>query len=336
MAGTATDARDQQPPDDPRADHAMVRSELSAWSDGLLVVVALGYVAFIGVLTLARGVRLTGDLLLVVVGFALLLMWRSRLAMLREWTPFVILFLAYELMRGLADNAGLPVHVADVVAVERWLFGGYLPTAMLQAWLRPASGPDVVALLGTIVYLLHFVLPVVTALLLWRYRPALFHPYLVSLILLSFAGFVTYLLLPVAPPWYAAELGQLGSAPGEAAVTYLKPDAFAALAGSLGLDGPTLYDVAFRSINANPVAAFPSLHAAYPFLTFLVLRRAFGAIGWLGLAYFAVVAVTIVYGADHYVIDVVAGVAYAAAAYVVMWWLIRRRAAAVASGRRVR
>ena len=331
MAGTATETREQPPPpEQPIPDHRAVRNELSAWSDGLLVIAALGYVAFIGVLTLVRGVPLSGDVLLVVVGFAVLIMGRWRLALLREWTPFVVLFLAYELMRGLADDAGLPVHVTDVVAVERWLFGGYLPTAMLQAWLRPSSGPDLVALLGTVVYLLHFVLPVATAVVLWRSRPALFHPYLVSLILLSFAGFVTYLLLPVAPPWLAAEMGKLGSAPGEAAVAYLKPDAFAGLVGSLGLDGPSLYDVAFRSINANPVAAFPSLHAAYPFLTFLVLRRAFGAaVGWLGLGYFLIVAVTIVYGADHYVVDVIGGVLYAAGAYVAMWWLVRRRTAAL-------
>ena len=74
----------------------------------------------------------------------------------------------------------------------------------------------------------------------------------------------------------------------------------------------------FGSINANPVAAMPSLHAAYAFLTFLVLRRAFGAIGWLALAYFLFVALTVVYTADHYLIDILAGVAYAAAAYLVM------------------
>jgi hypothetical protein len=30
------------------------------------------------------------------------------------------------------------------------------------------------------------------------------------------------------------------------------------------------------SISSNDVAAFPSLHAAYPFLAFLFARRAFG------------------------------------------------------------
>jgi membrane-associated phospholipid phosphatase len=63
------------------------------------------------------------------------------------------------------------------------------------------------------------------------------------------------------------------------------------------------------------VAAFPSLHVAYPFLAFLVLRRAFGRVGWLALAYTALVAFSVVYTGDHWVIDAVAGVAYGYVAY---------------------
>jgi membrane-associated phospholipid phosphatase len=299
--------------------------EASSWSDGLLLVIALGYAAFVALLMIVRGVAPSPDVAIVALGFAVVLTLRSRLTLLREWTPFLLLFLAYELMRGLADDAGLPVHVADVVSAERALFLGHLPTAVLQGWLHPASGVDVLAVIGTIVYMLHFPLPVVTGLVLWRWRPTLFHPYLVALILLSFAGFVTFLLVPVAPPWLVAQMGQLNAPPGEHPIAYLKPDAFSAIAGFFGLPGPSLYDVTFLSINANPVAAFPSLHAAYPFLTFLVLRQAFGWVGWVALAYAALVSVTIVYAADHWVIDVIAGIVYAIGAYALMWWMVRRR-----------
>ena len=297
---------------------------LSAWTDGLLVGVAVAYVAFVSALTVLRDVPLTPDVLVVAGALILVMAARHRFAALRDWTPFVVLFLAYELMRGLADEVGMPVHVGDVAALERSLFGGQLPTAVLQGWLHPASGTDWLAVAGTVVYYFHFVLPVLTAVLLWRFRPVLFHPYLISLILLSFAGFVTYLLLPVAPPWFAAQAGQIGMLPGEPMVQDLKLHAFSAVVGGIGLDGESLYDVAFLALSANPVAAFPSLHAAFAFLSFLVLRRAFGAAGLLGLAYFVAVACTIVYTADHYVIDVLAGVGYATAAYGLMWLLVRR------------
>jgi membrane-associated phospholipid phosphatase len=320
MAETATDhasvtAGERRGPND----------ELSSWSDALLVGVAVGYAVLIGFLTFIRGVNVTPDVLLVAAGFGFVILARSRLNLLREWTPFLVLFLAYELMRGLADDVGFRVHVSDVASLERRLFAGHLPTALLQGWFHPASGVDWLAVAGTVVYMLHFVLPLATALLLWRLRPNLFHPYLVSLILLSFAGFVTYLFLPVAPPWLAAQQGLAGSASGEPVISYLKPGAFADLVGLIGLDGHRLYDVAFTSLNANPVAAFPSLHAAYPFLTFLVLRRAFGRVAWWAFAYFAFVAITVVYTADHYLIDVMGGVIYASAAYGLMWWLARRR-----------
>ena len=64
-------------------------------------------------------------------------------------------------------------------------------------------------------------------------------------------------------------------------------------------------------ISSNDVAAFPSLHAAYPFLAFLFARRAFGRVGWLMLAYTACVWFAIVYLGEHWVVDIVGGVVYA-------------------------
>jgi hypothetical protein len=119
-------------------------------------------------------VPLTPDVLLVAGALTFVMAARHRFAALRDWIPFLVLFLAYELMRGLADEVGMPVHVGDVVALERSLFGGHLPTALLQGWLHPHSGTDWLAVAGTGVYYFHFVLPVLTAMLLWRSRPTLF------------------------------------------------------------------------------------------------------------------------------------------------------------------
>jgi membrane-associated phospholipid phosphatase len=312
----------------PAAEHgARTAGDLSGWTDGLLVGVALAYAAFIGVLTLVRGIPITPDVMVLAVALAAVILVRNRLTWLRAWVPFAVLLLAYELMRGLADDVGLPVHVGDVAALERGLFAGRLPTALLQGWLHPTTGTDWLAVIGTVIYYFHFALPILTAILLWRHRPQLFHPYVVALILLCFAGFVTYLLLPVAPPWLAAQLGQIGMTATEPMVTDLKLHAFSSVVGVFGIDGEKVYDVAFLALSANPVAAFPSLHAAFAFLSFLVLRRAFGPIGWVAFGYFAAVAFTIVYSGDHYVVDVLAGVAYASAAYGLMWFLARRVAA---------
>jgi hypothetical protein len=155
-------------------------------------------------------------------------------------------------------------------------------------------------------------LPIAVGFFLWLRRRRLYYDYVAALIVLSMAGFVTYLLLPVAPPWYAARDGLL---PG---VTYLKDQGFTDLARLFGFEGHYLFSYTVYQINPNQVAAFPSLHAGYPFLAFLFARRAFGRVGWLMLAYSACVWFAIVYLADHYVVDILGGLAYAGVAY----WLV--------------
>lgn len=271
-----------------------------------ILVVALMY---------AGGLSITPDVLLVAFLLLAVLLGRTRL-FLRDWLPFVAIFLAYELMRGIADDAGFPVHITDVIAAERLISFGHLPTQLLQDWLAPAQGVGPAAIFATVLYMLHFALPIVAGLLLWLWRRPQYYDYVAAFILLSFAGFVTYLLLPVAPPWWAAGLGVLNGPDGEPVIRYLKPEAFGVIAQALGYpDGELLSSYVFYGVNPNGVAAFPSLHAGYPFLAFLVLRRAFGPIGWLALGYAVLVWWAIVFTGDHYLIDVLGGVAYAAAAY---------------------
>jgi hypothetical protein len=288
------------------------RARTERW---LLLAVA-GYAAIVVVMMFAGGLRITPDVLVVALGLVAVLIGRTKL-FLRDWIPFVVIFLAYELMRGIADDAGFPVHIEDVANLERAIFGGTVPTAWLQELMAPPSGVGVAAIVATIFYMLHFALPVVTGFLLWVWRRPRYHDYLAAFILLSFGGFVTFLLLPVAPPWMAAQQGFLNGPDGQPVLHYLKPDAFAAIAEFLGYpDGHELSSYVFYGVNPNGVAAFPSLHAGYPFLSFLVLRQAFGRIGWLALAYAAGVWWSIVFTGDHYVLDVVGGIVYATAAYL--------------------
>ena len=273
------------------------------------------YAILVVVLMYAGGLSITPDVLLVAFLLLAVLLGRTRL-FLRDWLPFVAIFLAYELMRGIADNAGFPVHVTDVIAAERLIAFGRLPTQLLQDWLAPAQGVGPAAIFATVLYMLHFALPIVAGLLLWLWRRPQYYDYVAAFILLSFAGFVTYLFLPVAPPWLAAQWGYLNGPDGAPVLHYLKPAAFDVIAHALGYpEGHMLSSYVFYGVNPNGVAAFPSLHAGYPFLAFLVLRRAFGPIGWLALGYAILVWWAIVFTGDHYLIDVLGGIAYAAAAY---------------------
>ena len=284
-------------------------------NDRILLLSIAAYVLVLSGLMIASGVSVTPDVMLIALGLAAIILGRGRL-FIRDWVPFIGLFLAYELMRGYADDFNRVIHSADILSLERTLFGGLLPTQVLQDALHPATGVDPWAIAGTILYFLHFPLPIAVAFLLWVRRRRAYYDYVAALILLSMVTFATYLFLPVAPPWWAAQHGLIPGPDGAPAIQYLKAQGFNDLARIFGFEGRYIYTYTIYEINPNQVAAFPSLHAGYPFLAFLFARRAFGKAGWLMLAYAACVWFAVVYLADHYVIDVLGGIAYASAAYM--------------------
>ncbi len=286
-------------------------------NERLLMIGVVGYSALVVLLMFLRGIEITPDVMAVAFGLGAVLLGRGRL-FLRDWLPFVVLFLAYELMRGLADNVGLPVHITDMVTAERLVAFGHIPSQILQDAFHPATGVDIVAEIATVVYMLHFALPLVTGFILWVWRRAHYYDFVAALIFLSLWGFVTFVLIPTAPPWYAAQVGALNGPNGHAVISYLKPGAFDTLANFFGFKADYIYTYTFYDVNPNGFAAWPSLHVGYPFLSFLVLRRAFGRIGWIGLAYTLLVAFSVMYTGDHWLIDCIGGVAYAYVSYYVI------------------
>jgi len=94
---------------------------------------------------------------------------------------------------------------------------------------------------------------------------------------------------------------------------------------------PMLFGLPHLYIWAVPevVAADPILQDKAPYLNvgFFAARAAFFFAIWLAFAYFLLVSLTIVYTADHYVVDVIGGMAFALAAHAAMRWLVRRREA---------
>lgn len=122
------------------------------------------------------------------------------------------------------------------------------------------------------------------------------------------AGFATYYLCPVAPPWYVAAHG---FGPVDVA-TRASP---AALARWDAMTGIPYFD-RFYAQATEVFGALPSLHCAYPMLLVLFaweLRRPRLVLALV--AYELLMSFSAVYLQHHYVTDVVAGVLYAAAGY---------------------
>ncbi|HWG55907.1 MAG TPA: phosphatase PAP2 family protein, partial [Gaiellaceae bacterium] len=75
---------------------------------------------------------------------------------------------------------------------------------------------------------------------------------------------------------------------------------------------------------SNPVAAVPSLHAAYTLLVTIFLWRFARRVRPLLALYPPAMAFALVYSAEHYLVDVLLGWAYTLAAVWAVAWTARR------------
>src|SRR5262249_12980987 len=152
------------------------------------------------------------------------------------------------------------------------LFHGTLPSLWLQLHFWNPARVRWYDYAAVIIYLLHFVAPLAVAFAFWVWRPALYRRFAGAFLLLCYAGFLTYLIFPVAPPWWASQAGRLPRI--DTVINYVTYH---------GIANPVT--LATRYFQPNPVAAFPSLHAAFPILIWLVLWRVFPRWGWATVIY---------------------------------------------------
>jgi hypothetical protein len=225
--------------------------------------------------------------------------WRSHLAFLRDWWLPVAGLVVYFYSRGLADELALPVHVRTPIALDRWLGAGVTPTERLQtAWCGSPcvvdSEPRFFDLYFTTVYATHFVAGLTIAAVLWVRSRVEWQRWMRRYVALSFSALVVYVGYPMAPPWMASQMQEMG------AVSRITGRGWS----EIGLDR---VDVILRGVG-NPVAAMPSLHAGTAFLIALYgVQRLRSRWRWLLLLYPLSMSTALVYYAEHYVVDVIAG-----------------------------
>lgn len=221
--------------------------------------------------------------------------------LIKRLAPFVLILIVYESLRGLVPSLNKHVHYSFMPSFDIYLFSG-LPTKILQNWLWHGAVRwyDFAFFLA---YMLHFVLPIGLAILIWKYKTKFYWRYITSYILLSFAGFLTYLIYPAAPPWLASQNGTIEPITRISSFVWER----------LGIhDFPSIYN----RISPNPVAAVPSLHAAYATLLSLFIFKLFGKKwGILFLIYPFLIFAGTVYQGEHYVFDVILGIVYAFAVF---------------------
>lgn len=274
------------------------------WSNGSVVFIVFGlYIAVLTVALVVLGVGIEPDRYFFLLLLPVLIMGRAR-RYLMDWAPFLLLLFSYEFLRGLAPVLGAHVHYLFSIRSDSFVFST-VPTVALQSWFYHPGSPRVYDYFATVVYFMHFVTPLSFALLLWLRSYAQFKSFMAAFVLLSYAALVTYVLFPAAPPWLAAQHSYLPP------VHQVLADTLKAFPARLSLPG------IYQAFNPNPVAAIPSVHAAYPTLMLLFAVRYFGRRGLVVFPYVMSVWLGVIYMGEHYVIDVLIGIVYSVIAYLV-------------------
>jgi membrane-associated phospholipid phosphatase len=197
---------------------------------------------------------------------------------------YLILFGGYAQVRNIADE-WLPWHNGE--AWEEAVFGG-----SATRWMQAHTSGALENALINVAFILHaawFMLPFVSAGLLLLVERRKVAECLTWALAVSYAGAIGYVLLPLTPPWMSEGIVRLAETRGT-------------------------WD--YTRVDNNPVAAFPSLHAALPLMLglFFILRtRRARWFGWALSAYALLVGVSVVYMGEHWIVDVLAGYALAGA-----------------------
>jgi hypothetical protein len=226
----------------------------------------------------------------------------------RYFIPVGLGLYAYAIAASYVVQFKLGVHYTTQIRIDRYFGAGSVPTVWLQQHLYHGNA-GALEFFCVIIYLGHFVIPLALgAGLALSDRAREFKVLMFSILAVAVLGAITFVIVPTAPPWLAAQDGYLNG------VHHILKQSMSNLhmASLAAQDGDaSKYDV---------TAAVPSLHAAFPVIclvTAVYARLPRAVIVGLALDFLCVVF-AIVYTGEHYVFDAIVGTAYALAAVLVV------------------
>lgn len=214
---------------------------------------------------------------------------------LKDWLPFIIIFVSYELMYSVIGGTVSLKDLHDGPEIlDKYLFG-QVPSLILQETIKT----PILNYMGAFFYSIYFFVPTIFAYVIWKKSPKNYFGYTVAFGVLVYSSLITYLFYPTAPPWMAV------------------PDVTRILTGSVDPSiGIPVYKTLYDFLSSDVYAAFPSMHSAVPFLVFLFAYKIWKRKALPVLAIPVGTWFSAIYLGEHYFTDVVGGIAYATVAYL--------------------
>src|SRR5262245_188355 len=223
---------------------------------------------------------------------------RNPRTFIADWLPFLSGTVLFDVLRGAVyvavQHGVMPVFAVYVIHFEKALFG--TPALPLVFQQFRSFGLDMCAVFfhGS-----HFAFFLLFGLTLWHVNRSQFDYYRRVLILTMTGGLVGYIIVPTVPPWLAASQ------------FHLLPPIDHIVTTTYTRYLPEIYG----AFDSNPVAAMPSLHAAFPTACAIIAWRTLGRrAGLLVGLYATCLILSVIYLGEHYAVDALAGILLAAGA----------------------
>lgn len=217
----------------------------------------------------------------------------------RWWFVYVAGIFVYTLLRSIADEYGLPTQTEYPIAFDKALFFGADPVTSLQERLFSPGRISLLDILTVQVHWSFFLAPHITAVAIFIWRRPLFPRYTVLVVGTMYAGLLLFFLVPTAPPWLAAQTGHLSE--GFRIMDFVGGK----------MDSETYRSFHNSLAEPNSVAAMPSIHQGVTFAMYLWAKDHARRLAWPLLIYSAVMAFSLIYLAEHYALDILAGMTIA-------------------------
>lgn len=290
------------PPHSPTATATLLPSSLPVWTPARIAILVLAYLAGLGGMIALKGLYLSPDRYFLILLVPALVLGVGK-GYVRDFLPLIVAILVYEQLRGLAHLANPEPFYAPHLEFDEIVLFGRNGSVVLQDWLWTGTVQWYDQLLG-LLNRAHFIVPPTLLFVIWLDNRALYYRAATALVGASLLGALIFLLYPAAPPWAASQIGLL---PELTKIGYAQAAAAPVSAQKSLIESLML---------PNPYAAVPSLHTAYSTLVAVFALSWKRRFGYVMLLYPLAMYFCIVYFADHYISDILAGVVVA----LVAWW----------------
>jgi len=257
-------------------------------AEQVYLVLPIGFSAVFGTFLLLSGDLLSSPtsimflLLTPVVGAA-----ARRLRRWRAWLTLVMIAMSYEALAGVIDAVADSNKLLSLFDLDKYLWG-----FNLTGWVQSSFSSGSMTNLMVTLYQLLMPVVFITSFFIWYRNSHTFGKFVTAMLLTSYAALITFLLLPTVPPWLGGAASNLVRASGLGSIpAFLAPIA-----------------VLFQP---NQFAAFPSLHAAYMIICSYFLLKIDRRIGSAAMVLTAGILLSTLYLGQHYLVDLMAGAAYA-------------------------